>query len=95
MEATECGSICFSIILAYYQHELTAEEARSACGVSRDGSKASHIVRAARQFNMKAKGFSVKNLSSLDKCTLPAIIHWNFDHFVVLEGRIGNYFLYQ
>lgn len=37
MEATECGSICFSIVLAYHKHELTAEEARIACGVSRDG----------------------------------------------------------
>ena len=92
MEATECGSICFSIILAYYRHELTAEEARAACGVSRDGSKASHIVRAARQYNMSAKGYSVQDISALDSCTLPAIIHWNFDHFVVLEGRKGKYY---
>lgn len=92
MEATECGSICFSIVLAHYGHELTAEEARSACGVSRDGSKASHIIRAARQFNMKASGYSLKDLAGLDKCDLPAIIHWNFDHFVVYEGRIGKYF---
>ncbi|MBX9805653.1 MAG: ATP-binding cassette domain-containing protein [Alphaproteobacteria bacterium] len=92
MEATECGSICFSIILAYYRHELTAEEARIACGVSRDGSKASHIVRAARQYNMTAKGYSVHNIDDLENCTLPAVIHWNFDHFVVFEGREGNYF---
>lgn len=92
MEATECGSICFSIILAYYHHELTSEEARAACGVSRDGSKASHIVRAARQYSMSAKGYSVQDVSALDSCTLPAIIHWNFDHFVVLEGRKGKYY---
>ncbi|MBM3633124.1 MAG: ATP-binding cassette domain-containing protein [Alphaproteobacteria bacterium] len=92
MEATECGSICFSIVLAHYGHELTAEEARCACGVSRDGSKASHIIMAARQYNMKAAGYSLKNLGDLDKCDLPAIIHWNFDHFVVYEGRIGKYF---
>lgn len=92
MEATECGSICFSIILAYYRHELTAEEARIACGVSRDGSKASHIVRAARQYNMTAKGYSVQNIDDLENCTLPAVLHWNFDHFVVLEGREGDYF---
>lgn len=92
MEATECGSICFSIILAHYGYELTAEEARSTCGVSRDGSKASHIVRAARQFHMSAKGYSVQDLSALDSCPWPAIIHWNFDHFVVFEGREDNYF---
>jgi ATP-binding cassette, subfamily C, bacterial len=92
MEATECGSICFSMILGYYDHHLTVEEARSACGVSRDGSKASHIVQAAREYNMDAKGYSVQDLKMLDKCTLPAIIHWNFDHFVVLEGRIGKYY---
>jgi ATP-binding cassette subfamily C protein len=92
MEATECGSICFSIVLAYYKHELTAEEARSACGVSRDGSKASHIVRAARQYGMEAKGYSIHDIKMLDKCPLPTIIHWNFDHFVVYEGRIGKYY---
>ncbi|MDF3033209.1 MAG: transporter related [Alphaproteobacteria bacterium] len=92
MEATECGSICFSIILAYYRHELTPEEARAACGVSRDGSKASHIIRAARQYNMSAKGYSVQDISALESCPLPAIIHWNFDHFVVLEGYKGKYY---
>jgi|GEM_PF-240070 len=92
MEATECGSICFAIILAHYGHELTPEEARSACGVSRDGSKASHIVQAARHYKMDAKGYSAKDLAALDTCTWPAIIHWNFDHFVVLEGRKGRHY---
>ncbi|MBM3468995.1 MAG: ATP-binding cassette domain-containing protein [Alphaproteobacteria bacterium] len=92
MEATECGSICFSIILEYYGHELTPEEARNACGVSRDGSKASHIMRAARLYNMSAKAYSVKNISLLETFDRPFIIHWNFDHFVVFEGRKGKYY---
>ena len=92
MEATECGSICLSIVLAYYKHELTPDEARSACGVSRDGSKASHIVQAARKYNMAAQGYSIQDIEALKLCEWPCIIHWNFDHFVVFEGQEGQTF---
>jgi NHLM bacteriocin system ABC transporter peptidase/ATP-binding protein len=92
MEATECGSVCLSIILSYYGHNLLPEEARSVCGVSRDGSKASYILRGARHYNMDAHGYSVKDLKALDQCPWPCIIHWGFEHFVVFEGRRGQFF---
>ncbi len=92
MEATECGSTCLAIILAYWGHELLLEEARSVCGVSRDGSKASHILKAARQFHMTAKGYTVQDINGLDSCPWPCIVHWNFEHFVVFEGRKGQLF---
>ena len=92
MEATECGSICLSIILSHFGHHLSTDEVRETCGVSRDGSKASYILRGARAYNLIGRGYQIQALDGLDDCPKPCIIHWNFDHFVVFEGRRGNTF---
>ena len=90
MEATECGAACLAMILAYYGRWIPLEEARAACGVSRDGSKAVNILRAARRYGLQSDGYTYDLEGLRANAKFPCIIFWNFCHFVVLTGFSSN-----
>lgn len=89
MEATECGAASLCMILAHYGKWLPLEQVRLDSGVSRDGSNAGNLLKAARNYGLTAQGYRC-SLEGVKKMALPLIIHWNFNHFVVLCGFRKN-----
>lgn len=85
-EAAECGAAALGIILRYYGRYVPLEELRQMCGVSRDGTNALNLVRAARSYGLDANGLRRGTLKGLQNLGFPLILFWNFNHYVVLEG---------
>ena len=90
LEALECGAACLTMILAYYGKWIPLEQVRADCGVSRDGSNARSILLAARSYGLEADAFRAEPDALKKAGYFPCIIHWEFNHFVVLDGFRGG-----
>ena len=91
LEALECGAASLTMVMAYYDKWVPLEQVRADCGVSRDGSNAKNIALAAQRYGFKVEGFRRTPQTIREKGVFPCIIHWNFNHFVVLDGFKGDY----
>lgn len=91
LEALECGAAALAMVMAYYGKWVPLEQVRLDCGVSRDGSKAKNIYLAAEHYGFEVKAFRMDPESLKAQGTFPCIIHWNMNHFVVLNGFKGKH----
>ena len=90
MEALECGAASLAMIMAYYEKWIPLEQLRADCGVSRDGSSAKNVLLAARRYGLSADGYRCEPEVLREQGTFPCIVHWEFNHFVVVRGFRGN-----
>ncbi|MBV9691646.1 MAG: peptidase domain-containing ABC transporter [Ktedonobacteraceae bacterium] len=86
----ECGAACLAMLLSYYGRKTTVSEVREKCGVGRDGLNALGIVKAARKYGARVRGVSLQE-NNFRFVTLPAIAHWEFNHFIVIERWTPRY----
>ena len=86
MEALECGAASLAMVLAYYGKWIPLEQVRRDCGVSRDGSNALNVLKAARNYGLEASGYRFEPEYLRDNGSFPCIAHWEFNHFVVVCG---------
>ena len=90
LEALECGAASLAMVMAYYGKWVPLEQVREDCGVSRDGSKASNVWTAAEHYGFDVEAYKTSPEKLREGGTFPCIIHWNMNHFVVLDGFRGN-----
>jgi ATP-binding cassette subfamily B protein RaxB len=90
-EASECGLACVAMVAGYHGHSVSIAELREQGGGNDRGINLETLISLLERLNFNARPVKAE-LASLQLLSLPAILHWKFDHFVVLtnveEGKI-------
>jgi ABC-type bacteriocin/lantibiotic exporter with double-glycine peptidase domain len=84
MNVVECGATCLAMILGYYGRETSISEIRERYGIGRDGLLALDIARVARSYGLRVRAISLPE-NDFRFVSLPAIVHWEFNHFLIVE----------
>ncbi len=90
LSAVECGAACLAMLLSYYGRKTSVSEVRDRVGLGRDGLSALDIVKAARGYGMRVRAVSLQE-NDFRFVTLPAIVHWEFNHYLIVERWTPNY----
>src|SRR5215470_152520 len=86
---TACGAACLAMILTHFGRKTSVAECRDKCSPGRDGLTARVIARAAQEFGLRVKAYSLEP-PAMSEVPLPALAHWNFNHFIVVEALSGT-----
>ncbi|MDQ3654774.1 MAG: peptidase domain-containing ABC transporter [Chloroflexota bacterium] len=89
LNAVECGAACLAMILGYHGRRTSVAECRERTEVGRDGLTALALAQAGRSFGLRMRAFSIEP-EAIRHLPLPAIAHWDFMHFVVVERWSPN-----
>ncbi len=94
VEALECGAVCLCMLMAYYKTWVPIETLRIECGVSRDGSKAGNMARAAEAYGFETTLEHYTLDQFMENCKFPCMVWWEDNHYVVLNGiKKGNVYI--
>ncbi len=85
MDRMECGAVALKIILGFHKRHVPIEKLRTECDVGRDGSHAQNVIAVARSYGLDAQGAQIDTVEAFHQIKLPSIVHWGFNHFVVIE----------
>jgi NHLM bacteriocin system ABC transporter peptidase/ATP-binding protein len=85
LHEVECAAAVLGIILGHYGRHVPLQELRDACGISRDGGKAVHLLTAAQGYGLSMKALR-RSVPTLRDLPVPFIAYWSFNHFLVVEG---------
>ncbi|EIK67756.1 putative toxin secretion ABC transporter, ATP-binding protein [Pseudomonas synxantha BG33R] len=84
-EATECGLVCLAMITGYHGYSANMVELRQRFSVSLKGASLKQLIQTAHRLKLGTRAVKL-DLNDLGKLKVPCILHWNFNHFVVLHS---------
>lgn len=83
-EATECGLACLAMLAGYHEQHIDLLTLRRRFSVSLKGATLVELIRIADKLGLGTRALKL-DLEEIEQLRLPCVLHWNFNHFVVLK----------